>query len=153
MRRVAFVFAFQTWLAETPEKRKTASSPAYMSVIMSCLSPAYYCDSIGTNALTSDGHDSRMLPAPRIPLMLSYTADILSHVLTSAGTANGLGPQTLLANRISGRYPTRRFSRRIRCTVRLGQLVREHGEKPRGNRAGCSGDVPILYAVSSIIPS
>lgn len=39
IRRVAFVFAFQTWLAETPEKKKTASTPAYMNVIMSCLYP------------------------------------------------------------------------------------------------------------------
>ncbi|KAJ5710816.1 hypothetical protein N7488_004972 [Penicillium malachiteum] len=29
--RVAFVFSLQGWLAESPEQKKTASTPAYMS--------------------------------------------------------------------------------------------------------------------------
>jgi hypothetical protein len=34
--RVAVVFAIQSWLAETSEQRKTAATPAYFSVGMSC---------------------------------------------------------------------------------------------------------------------
>jgi hypothetical protein len=40
--RVAVVFALQSWLAETPEQKKSASTPAYVQVGMSgmcvCLS-------------------------------------------------------------------------------------------------------------------
>ncbi|OXV08110.1 hypothetical protein Egran_04126 [Elaphomyces granulatus] len=32
---VSFVYALQTWLAETPEQRRTGSTPAYMTVFMS----------------------------------------------------------------------------------------------------------------------
>lgn len=35
VRRVAVVFALQSWLAETSEQRKTAATPAYFSVGMS----------------------------------------------------------------------------------------------------------------------
>ncbi|KAF2105833.1 hypothetical protein BDV96DRAFT_508835 [Lophiotrema nucula] len=35
---VAVVFAMQSWLAETPEQKKTASTPAYFSVGMSFMS-------------------------------------------------------------------------------------------------------------------
>lgn len=34
--RVSFVFSLQTWLAESSEQKKTAATPAYMSVFMSC---------------------------------------------------------------------------------------------------------------------
>ncbi|KAL1998503.1 hypothetical protein VTN02DRAFT_6051 [Thermoascus thermophilus] len=34
---VSLVFSFQSWLAETPEQRKTASTPAYMSIFMSSM--------------------------------------------------------------------------------------------------------------------
>jgi hypothetical protein len=37
--RVAVVFAIQSWLAESPEQRKTASTPAYFQVGMSCECP------------------------------------------------------------------------------------------------------------------
>ncbi|KAL2219134.1 translation initiation factor SUI1 [Thermoascus aurantiacus ATCC 26904] len=37
IRRVSLVFALQTWLAETPEQRKTANTPAYMSIFMSLM--------------------------------------------------------------------------------------------------------------------
>ncbi|CAG8905359.1 unnamed protein product [Penicillium egyptiacum] len=33
---VSFVFSLQSWLGESPEQKKTASTPAYMSVFMSC---------------------------------------------------------------------------------------------------------------------
>jgi hypothetical protein len=33
--RVAVVFAIQAWLAETPEQKKTSSTPAYFQVGMS----------------------------------------------------------------------------------------------------------------------
>ncbi|KAL3483293.1 translation initiation factor SUI1 [Aspergillus germanicus] len=33
---VAFVFSLQSWLGETAEQKKTATTPAYMSVLMSC---------------------------------------------------------------------------------------------------------------------
>jgi hypothetical protein len=36
---VAVVFALQSWLAETAEQRRTAATPAYFSVGMSCKSP------------------------------------------------------------------------------------------------------------------
>ncbi|KAJ5162358.1 hypothetical protein N7492_007750 [Penicillium capsulatum] len=32
---VSFVFSLQSWLAESPEQKKTSSNPAYMSVFMS----------------------------------------------------------------------------------------------------------------------
>ncbi|KAF5862687.1 translation INITIATION FACTOR [Aspergillus alliaceus] len=32
---VSFVFSLQSWLGETPEQKRTASTPAYMSVFMS----------------------------------------------------------------------------------------------------------------------
>ncbi|KAJ4287009.1 hypothetical protein N0V90_012890 [Kalmusia sp. IMI 367209] len=35
---VAVVFALQSWLAETPEQRRTAATPAYFSVGMSLMS-------------------------------------------------------------------------------------------------------------------
>ncbi|KAJ9236474.1 hypothetical protein DTO169E5_5746 [Paecilomyces variotii] len=34
---VSLVFSLQTWLAESPEQRKTASTPTYMSVFMSLM--------------------------------------------------------------------------------------------------------------------
>ncbi|KAE8151927.1 translation initiation factor SU [Aspergillus avenaceus] len=34
---VSFVFSLQTWLGETPEQKRTASTPAYMSVFMSLM--------------------------------------------------------------------------------------------------------------------
>ncbi|KAJ5110924.1 hypothetical protein N7532_001459 [Penicillium argentinense] len=34
---VSFVFSLQSWLAESPEQKKTASTPAYMSVFMSLM--------------------------------------------------------------------------------------------------------------------
>lgn len=39
IRRVSLVFSLQSWLAETPEQRKTANTPAYMSIFMSCEFP------------------------------------------------------------------------------------------------------------------
>jgi hypothetical protein len=33
---LGLVFALQNWLAESPEQKRTASTPAYMSVFMSC---------------------------------------------------------------------------------------------------------------------
>ncbi|KAJ5819784.1 translation initiation factor SU [Penicillium riverlandense] len=42
--RVAFVFSLQTWLAETPSQKKKASTPAYMSVLMSCSYPVLHSD-------------------------------------------------------------------------------------------------------------
>lgn len=39
MIRVSMVFAIQQWLAETPESRKTAQTPGYFAVIMSCKFP------------------------------------------------------------------------------------------------------------------
>lgn len=38
--RVAVVFAIQSWLAETPEQAKTASTPAYFQVGMSGKTPS-----------------------------------------------------------------------------------------------------------------
>ncbi|PWY67501.1 translation initiation factor SU [Aspergillus heteromorphus CBS 117.55] len=35
--RVSFVFSLQSWLGETPEQKRTASTPAYMSVFMSLM--------------------------------------------------------------------------------------------------------------------
>ncbi|KAF7717269.1 Uncharacterized protein PECH_007547 [Penicillium ucsense] len=35
--RVSFVFSLQTWLGESPEQKKTAATPAYMSVFMSLM--------------------------------------------------------------------------------------------------------------------
>ncbi|KGO37275.1 Eukaryotic translation initiation factor SUI1 [Penicillium expansum] len=37
---VSFVFSLQSWLGESPEQKKTASTPAYMSVFMSYLFPS-----------------------------------------------------------------------------------------------------------------
>ncbi|KAJ5594458.1 uncharacterized protein N7459_000666 [Penicillium hispanicum] len=34
---VSFIFSLQTWLAESPEQKKTAATPAYMSVGMSLM--------------------------------------------------------------------------------------------------------------------
>ncbi|KAF7623234.1 hypothetical protein AFLA_010538 [Aspergillus flavus NRRL3357] len=34
---VSFVFSLQNWLGETPEQKRTASTPAYMSVFMSLM--------------------------------------------------------------------------------------------------------------------
>ncbi|CAG8259740.1 unnamed protein product [Penicillium salamii] len=34
--RVSFVFSLQSWLGESPDQKKNASTPAYMSVLMSC---------------------------------------------------------------------------------------------------------------------
>ncbi|CAG8244464.1 unnamed protein product [Penicillium salamii] len=33
---VSFVFSLQSWLGESPDQKKNASTPAYMSVLMSC---------------------------------------------------------------------------------------------------------------------
>ncbi|KAJ5118618.1 hypothetical protein N7526_010255 [Penicillium atrosanguineum] len=33
---VSFVFSLQSWLGESEDQKKTASTPAYMSVGMSC---------------------------------------------------------------------------------------------------------------------
>jgi hypothetical protein len=38
-QRVAVVFSLQSWLAETPEQAKTATTPGYFSVGMACKSP------------------------------------------------------------------------------------------------------------------
>ncbi|EHA20050.1 hypothetical protein ASPNIDRAFT_56064 [Aspergillus niger ATCC 1015] len=35
--RVSFVFSLQSWLGETPDQKRTASTPAYMSVLMSLM--------------------------------------------------------------------------------------------------------------------
>ncbi|OJJ34221.1 hypothetical protein ASPWEDRAFT_42154 [Aspergillus wentii DTO 134E9] len=35
---VAFVLSLQGWLSETPAQKRNASTPGYMSVLMSCLS-------------------------------------------------------------------------------------------------------------------
>ncbi|KAJ5965906.1 hypothetical protein N7481_012620 [Penicillium waksmanii] len=35
--RVSFVFSLQSWLSESPEQKKNASTPAYMSVMMSLM--------------------------------------------------------------------------------------------------------------------
>ncbi|KAJ0422108.1 hypothetical protein BJY00DRAFT_280916 [Aspergillus carlsbadensis] len=37
---VAFVFSLQSWLGETAEQKKTATTPAYMSVLMSLMALA-----------------------------------------------------------------------------------------------------------------
>ncbi|KAL1987768.1 hypothetical protein VTN96DRAFT_2608 [Rasamsonia emersonii] len=37
---VSFIFALQNWLAETPEQKRTASTPGYMSVFMSLMAVA-----------------------------------------------------------------------------------------------------------------
>ncbi|KAL3472655.1 hypothetical protein BJX99DRAFT_235105 [Aspergillus californicus] len=37
---VAFVFSLQSWLGETKEQKKTATTPAYMSVLMSLMALA-----------------------------------------------------------------------------------------------------------------
>ncbi|KAJ5780986.1 hypothetical protein N7457_006146 [Penicillium paradoxum] len=37
---VSIVFSLQSWLGESPEQKKNASTPAYMSVLMSCMSIA-----------------------------------------------------------------------------------------------------------------
>ncbi|KAJ5460150.1 uncharacterized protein N7458_001702 [Penicillium daleae] len=37
---VSFVFSLQTWLAESPEQKKNAATPAYMSVFMSLMALA-----------------------------------------------------------------------------------------------------------------
>lgn len=34
---VSFVFSLQSWLSESPEQKKNASTPAYMSVMMSLM--------------------------------------------------------------------------------------------------------------------
>ncbi|KAJ5233686.1 uncharacterized protein N7469_005452 [Penicillium citrinum] len=34
---VSFVFSLQSWLAESPDQKKNASTPAYMSVLMSLM--------------------------------------------------------------------------------------------------------------------
>ncbi|BCS05071.1 uncharacterized protein AKAW2_80872A [Aspergillus luchuensis] len=34
---VSFVFSLQSWLGETPDQKRTASTPAYMSVLMSLM--------------------------------------------------------------------------------------------------------------------
>ena len=39
MSRAAFVFAVQTWLAQTPEQAKKASTPGYLSAAMACELP------------------------------------------------------------------------------------------------------------------
>lgn len=36
--RTAVVFALQSWLAETPAKKKASSTPGYFSVAMACSS-------------------------------------------------------------------------------------------------------------------
>lgn len=36
MSRAAFVFAVQTWLAQTPEQAKKAGTPGYLSAAMAC---------------------------------------------------------------------------------------------------------------------
>ncbi|KAL1962440.1 hypothetical protein VTN77DRAFT_9711 [Rasamsonia byssochlamydoides] len=37
---VSLIFALQNWLAETPEQKRIASTPAYMSVFMSLMAVA-----------------------------------------------------------------------------------------------------------------
>lgn len=36
MCRASFVFAVQTWLAQTPEQAKKAGTPGYLSAAMAC---------------------------------------------------------------------------------------------------------------------
>ena len=36
MFRASFVFAVQTWLAQTPEQAKKAGTPGYLSAAMAC---------------------------------------------------------------------------------------------------------------------
>ena len=36
MSRASFVFAVQTWLAQTPEQAKKAGTPGYLSAAMAC---------------------------------------------------------------------------------------------------------------------
>ncbi|KUM66368.1 hypothetical protein ACN42_g693 [Penicillium freii] len=42
---VSFVFSLQSWLGESPEQKKTASTPAYMSVLMSLMALVVVCPS------------------------------------------------------------------------------------------------------------
>ncbi|CAI7663917.1 unnamed protein product [Penicillium pancosmium] len=37
VNQVSFVFSLQSWLSESPEQKKNASTPAYMSVMMSLM--------------------------------------------------------------------------------------------------------------------
>lgn len=39
--RAAFVFAVQTWLAQTPEQAKKAGTPGYLSAAMACEPSCY----------------------------------------------------------------------------------------------------------------
>ena len=41
LHRASVVFAVQTWLAETPEQRRTASTPGYFSVGMGSMISAF----------------------------------------------------------------------------------------------------------------
>jgi len=42
--RVSFVFSLQNWLGETEDQKSSSSTPAYMSVFMSCAlsTPAFF---------------------------------------------------------------------------------------------------------------
>lgn len=65
--RVSFVFALQSWLAETPSQKESAATPAYMSVFMSCafpglVYPAYPAEH--TDHDHSDGLDCGMSLPP-----------------------------------------------------------------------------------------
>lgn len=39
LSRASVVFALQTWLAETPEQKRTSGTPGYFSVGMACMFP------------------------------------------------------------------------------------------------------------------
>ena len=39
LSRASVVFALQNWLAETPEQKRTAGSPGYISIGMACTFP------------------------------------------------------------------------------------------------------------------
>ena len=60
------MFSLQGWLAESPEQKKTAATPAYMSVLMSCKSyrfPLSHLDISWTHLwLDSNGAGCGTLP-------------------------------------------------------------------------------------------
>lgn len=77
MIRVSFVFSLQTWLAETPEQKRNATTPGYMSVFMSCeyslvnwsWSIAGLIDSCADSSAYSDGIGCGM-STPFAPFLL-----------------------------------------------------------------------------------
>ena len=79
MSRAAFVFAVQTWLAQTPEQAKKAGTPGYLSAAMACEPSMPNLCSSATNVscglvlglgtvnryLEAKGHSQFMLINPR----------------------------------------------------------------------------------------